>query len=1344
MVIILGGISVVHKINEVVSLKKFKPVIEIKGIKEDEKVKLFNDYIITEEIANNLETIFEEMTLSISDERRKKGKDINPSEVLRAFLLRGAYGTGKSYFLLTLATILERISEGKGNQVKEKFKDFSGITYQVDKLEKEGRYFIVNINGVSETNIDFEDCIRKNFILSCKEKFPDDEFIPDSDFENAIDKLIENKENPALWNLISEQMEKMGIDYEQLISGLRKYKRKSFEQYKHILKNAFGYNIDTYSGDFENFIRESYEYIKNKGYKGIVYIFDEFSAYLTALIEDGRINMNLPKIQQFAESCYLSRGMNMFFIASIHKSLSILLKSVVLEKEELDKIVGRFNNEITLDFSEGSELIKDTLKIDRNNYQLMRNQYDEVKELEDLTDGLIKYYYPLHPVTIDYLNKLSKLYAQENRTLFRFLSDVVDSIIKNEDIIVDDHLNIITMDVLYDYFVTDADEMGLSLVESANDIFRICNEEWQIKVIKALVVSRMSVYEFKLGSTVKIGLSADDIFKYLLIKDAKTIDNFLQELSSKPNINIYYDRENNIYDFIEGGNSKVNIEKEKEEISKTIDEYEELQKLIKEKGNYKRFYNSPIEQKAIAGVTPVRREFTSKITNYSNLIESLQSGNIKFRNDGILIHLLPQYFEVGKIDIKLIRECMIKYDNNVVVLVPKKYDFNRKNIVEYASYKKLLTKGNEIYNNDEKSRQFIIRQKSKYEEILIDNINEYTNPKNFYFIFKDATLEFDNYDELISYMLRKHYYKFPNIKSPISSERRLTNQIINTFVIPKKKTISSNSNGEENRHIKDTMKSIGLAEINELALGIIQAELRIPTEDIDPLSTEIFNIVCNNDKDEIFNILGKAPYGLPDFLIELYIGCAYSLEKIYIYEGESLPPLSTDLLKNMRKKSNIMIKKPENDLDIKELLYVKDFWKVIGTYLDSNEYSKFNPKTGSFNKNKIRYMASIASDVKQFLNFKSNLAILEEKKLNLDMINKLINELEKLNKEYIPEKYFKRINKLPCNVTGNTDKTKALKILEDNIIGFKKIISNFTKYLNTLSSCEYIDENKYRFNNNEEIMNKYEEISKLRNELLQSPLKFNEIDRLNDLTKKLIDLFNSIYKKKHDELYNNIVKRKVLMNEKDEVDLIEALEKFKFKNILTLKDVNNELLKKYHSCNNDFSQCVDNEFYSCDCMGDKDKLDDFNDKYKQFLNEISEYEKTLSKVVDSYRQEFIKLEKKKVKGKKTLREFIKDKDEDILKIYIQFMGYVNDDLLGNKQFIMENVDILSKVIVEYINYINENIEKPIREISLDNLNESIINGIKFSGKSRLSKEEILEIIKEILDKDMKDKVLVIK
>jgi hypothetical protein len=1345
MVTILGGSLMVQKINEVVSLKKFKPVIEIKGVREDEKIQLFDDYIITEDIAKNFETIFEQMTLSLSDEKREQGKDINPAQVLRAFLLRGAYGTGKSYFLLTLATILEKISEGRGNQVKEKFKDFSGIAYHVDQLINEGNYFIVTINGVSETNVDFENCIRKNFISKCKEKFPNDDFIPKTEFENAIEKLTKDKEeNSAIWHLISNQMEKMGIDYNQLVSGLRRYRRESFEQYRNILKETFGYDIDINSIKFDTFIKESYEYIKAKGYKGIIYIFDEFSAYLSALIDDGRINNNLPKIQELAELCHYSRVMDIIFIASIHKSLSILLKSVVLEKEELDKIIGRFNNEITLDFSKGNELIKDTLKIDRTNYQLMRNKYEKVKELEEITNGSLRDYYPLHPVTVDYLNKLSRLYAQENRTLFKFLSDVVDQIIKKEDIMKDGHLNIITMDVLYDYFVEDAYELGLEIVQSANNIFRMCKEEWQKKVIRALIVARMSAYEFKYDSTVKIGLSADDIYKYLFIKDSKTIDDFLQEISFKPNVNIYYDKENKVYDFIEGGSRKADIQRLIDQISKTINEYEELIKLIKEKGLYKRFYNSSIEQQAVSGITPVKREFTSKISNYSNLIRDLQSGSIKNTSDGIFIHLLPQYFEVEEININQIKDYMHNHQNNVVVLVPKKYDFNRESIVEYAAYKKLLAINNDAYANDERTRQLIIREISRREEILINKINEYTDPSNFYFIFNDELLEFKTYDELIVYILKKHYYKFPNIRSPISSGRLVTNRIINSFIIPKEKTIPRNSNAEEDRHIKETLGPIGLAKINKIALGDLKAELRVPTEDIDPVSAEIFNIVCNKDKDEIFNILGKAPYGLPDFLIELYIGCAYSLEKIYIYKGETLPPLSTNLLNNIRNKSDIVIKKPENDLDINELLYVKDFWKVISTYVNSNEYKKFRPEIGSFNSEKIKLMTSIANDVKVFLNIKNNIMSFEEKKLNFDVINKLIQELEKLNTIFVPEKYFKRINELPCEVVGNADKTKALKILEDNIIGIKNIIDNYKKYSNALSSCEQIDNNMNRFRNNNEIMNLYDEISQLRKMLLENPLKFNEIDKLNNLIDELINLFNSLYKKKHDELYEKILERKISMNEKDEVNLIVALEKFKFENILKLEDVNRQLSSKYPKCNNDFSNCVESKLYSCDCMQGMDKLEDFDNKYKIFLEEIAEYEKTLLSIIDCYRQEFIKLDKNNVPGKKTLKEFIKDKHQNMLKIYAKFMSCINDDILGNKQFIMENTEKLSEIVSKYVKYI-EGPQKPLlEEISLDKLNRSIINGIKFSGKSRLNKEEVLLIVKDILDKTMKDKVLIIQ
>ena len=331
------------------------------------------------------------MTLCMSEDKRRQGEDINPSEVKRAFLLRGAYGTGKSYFLLTLSTILEEVSKGNGEKIKEKFKDFDGIVYQVDKLMAEGKYFVVSINGVSETNIDFEDSIMKNYIEKSQECFPEDDFVSMSAFENAVENLEKVKENQSKWNLVSIQLEEMNLDYEQIISGLKKYKRESLKEYQRLMEEAYGIKINTYYNEFNVFIKESSDYIKGKGYKGIVYVFDEFSAYLESLMEDGRINKNLGKIQELAEACRFSNQNNTTFIASIHKSLSILLKSTILEEEKLHKVVGRFE-EISIDFSAGKELIKNTINIDKVQYQLMRNEYDEVNYLDDITDGMLEYF----------------------------------------------------------------------------------------------------------------------------------------------------------------------------------------------------------------------------------------------------------------------------------------------------------------------------------------------------------------------------------------------------------------------------------------------------------------------------------------------------------------------------------------------------------------------------------------------------------------------------------------------------------------------------------------------------------------------------------------------------------------------------------------------------------------------------------------------------------------------------------------------------------------------------------------------------------------------------------------
>lgn len=1330
--------AMVQKIKEVTSLKKFKPVIEINGVRDEEKSELFNDYIITEGIAKNFEDIFEEMTLCKSEEKRRQGEDINPSKIGRAFLLRGSYGTGKSYFLLTMSTILEEISKGNGDKIKDKFKDFDGIVYQVDKLIEEGKYFVVSINGVSETNIDFEDSIVKNFIQKSKENFPEDDFVSISVFENAVRNLENAKQNPLKWDLVFKQLEKMDLDYDQLVSGLNKYKRESLKEYQELMEEAYGISINIYDYEFNDFIKESKEYIKDKGYKGIVYIFDEFSAYLTSIIEDGRINKNLAKIQELAEACHLSNQNDIVFIASIHKSLPILLKSVILEKEELDKVVERFKD-IPINFSEGKNLIKNTINVDKIQYQIMRSEYDEVKYLDEITDGLLEHYYPMHPVTIDYLIELSNLYAQENRTLFRFISDVVDKKVRLEDVIVDGKLNIITMDYLYDYFIETATEDNLPIVTSANVAFEFCKEEWQVSVIKSLVVSRIKAYDIRGGFDLGTGLSVDGLSNYLLIDDKKVLRNFLENIANKPNVNIYYDKENDIYLFMENAINKFDIENEIESITKGLDEYKELLKLLRSMGKNRQYYNRKISVTPMVGVTPVKREFASQVLNYSNLIKTLKNKkDLSLGNDGDLIHLLPQYFEEKLINVKEIEEYMKEYGTNIVIAVPKNYDFDREIILRYAAYVKILN--DEKYLDNESDRQYLAGEKKKYEGILLNKIDKYTNIKNFFFVFNSGICEFDSYDDLFTYMLKKHYPKFPDIKSTIGNERGSTNKIIKTFIVPGEKTMPKDSNPEEDRLIRGMMTFLDLAEIQDIIDGNVRAELKTPIKENNPISTEIFDIVCNNEKEEIFDILENTPYGMPEFLIELYIACASSLGKIYIYKGGKLLPIVPEVLKGIKNRQELEIRKSENDLDYNELKYAKDFWKIVGKQVKSKKYKKFNPEKGI--KDRFGLINDISGDINMFLDkLNHDIYMLSEKGFNCDLIEKIYFELDQLNKILEPEKYIKRICDLPNRVVDDTDKDKSLKVLEDLIESFIKISDNMKEYLNLISSCEYIDERKSRFEDNKKLLKQYREIKVLEDEFLDNPLNFKKVTKLDKRIKDFFGMFNTLYKTKHEDLYKKIEEIKSTMNTKPEVELVEALEEFQFSNITTLKNIHKNV--REICCDNKFEDDLYSVLYSCKCMYEHSGIDGFEDKYQEFMDEVQASEKEVLGVIGSYREAFINLDRKNIEGRKTLREFIGEKDSELLDVYMEFMNYLNNDPIENRKFIIENSPKLAEIIGQYRKYMMI-VNPPAQEakISFNDLSKAINKSIRFSGKSRMNKDEFLDIIEKTLDEKGGDDIII--
>ncbi len=1330
--------DLVKKIAEVVSLKKFKPVIEIKGVNDKEKSELFNDYIITEEIVKNFETILEEMTLYKSPEKIRLGEDINPAEVKRAFLLRGAYGTGKSYFLLMLSTMLEDIANGNLDKVKEKFSGFDGVIYQIDKLAEIGNYFVVNINGVSETNIEFEDVIRKGFISKCREDFAD--YTTDSMYEVAVKKLKEDKNSPR-WSILSQQLDEMSLDLEQLVSGLKKYKRNYLNKYKELLENAYNAKVDIYDSEFDVFIKESTKFIKNKGYKGIVFIFDEFSAYLTSIVEDGKINKNLAKVQELAQACYLSNANDIVFMASIHKSLSVLLTSTILSKEELDKVSGRFR-ELPIELSEGNELIKDTINIDEYKYQLMRSDYEEVKYVENITNEEIQNYYPIHPSALYYLNTLSKIYSQENRTVFRFLSDVVDRKIKTEDIIVSDgRLNLVTIDYLYDYFIEDASEGNMTIVKSANDALRECSEEWQKKVVKCLIVSRLSVYDIRRDSSIKIGLSTENISNYLLIKDAKILGEFLQCLSSKTNVNIFYNKHDDVYEFYESFSSKINLEKEKEEAAKKVNEYDEFIELIRKKSRNKDFFSSSIKVAPLTGVTPVPRDFSSMFYTYSDLIDAFEGKkNLNISADGNIIYLLPRYFEVENISKNEVKKHIIKHENNIVVGFPKKYDFNREIILDYGAYKKMLRDEKLIEN--EEIIEYLNREKDKYEELLLDKINEYTDIKNFIFIFNNnEELEFSSIYNLYAYILKRHYYKFPNIEMPIN-DRGTTNKIIKAFVAPREKEISRNATSEEDRHVKGTMFLLDLAKISKKVAGNVKAELKIPQKENSSISAEIFEIVCNNEKDKVFDILERAPYGMPEFLIEFYIGCAASLGKVNILKSGKLEPVSSEALKYIKNNASVEIKKVDNDLDLDELQYAKKVWAIIGKNIDSRKYNDFKPEKGV--KDKIGLMLDIVQDIKVFLNkLQHSINVLKQKGFNLNYSIKLQAGLEKLCDFPEPEKYIKTLNEIPSRIFDNKDREKALKQFDDLIIKLSKIMDN-TQIYNVLSYCMIIEENKYKFENFKPTMKLYNEIIELEKKLLNDPLNFNDMNKLIKLTNAFFQLYNNRYKELHKNLYDKIMNIKKEIAAKPEEQLIASLEKFKFFGIRNSEEIYKNMRERFNDCNNDFKDELSTVLYNCKCMGLDSTLDDFQTKYELFMEEVEECGATISGILLTYREEFLKLDKKTLDKKKSLRAYIKDKDEQLLDTYMNFMNYINDNPVKNIDYIVKNSDSLSKIILEYKKHIEKENGINKDKVSIDKITTSVNSAIKHTGKAYITKKEYLEIIKDILDKKVGDKFILIR
>ncbi|SCP97764.1 hypothetical protein SAMN05421730_101369 [Anaerobium acetethylicum] len=388
---------------------------------------------------------------------------INQNAKMHSRILYGSYGTGKSHLLTVLSDLLGHINtDGKG------LKEFLNAISKYDKslakdiqrfVEEEKPYLVVPIYA----NFDaFDKCItfslkkelERNKINICFKSYFDDALILINKWKNGEDSV----------KRLEEICASNDVNLDELCRGLESYDSTSEKSFAMIFKAmTFGAEFVSEAGNLLDNITLANDLIKDD-YRGIVFVFDEFGRY----IEDAGENIRVKDVQDIAEFCDHSDYDDYLILVS-HKQLSLYTDKMKKSlSDEWKKIEGRFKStSINIKYDQCLSLIPHIIpktkiwngfkkKFQAELNEIYNQAYDfkgflippEVENVNPFEGG-----FPLHPITLYALDRLSKKVAQNERTFFTYLaSDEDNSLFTQLEKMDENEFHFVGLDAIYDYF----------------------------------------------------------------------------------------------------------------------------------------------------------------------------------------------------------------------------------------------------------------------------------------------------------------------------------------------------------------------------------------------------------------------------------------------------------------------------------------------------------------------------------------------------------------------------------------------------------------------------------------------------------------------------------------------------------------------------------------------------------------------------------------------------------------------------------------------------------------------------------------------------------------------------
>lgn len=837
-----------------------------------------------------------------------------------ASLIIGPYGKGKSHLLLVLLAIvsMERTPENSEmvDKVIKKIQAIDDIGDDVaDNIKviwnKKGRFLPVLITNTQED-------LNQAFLYGLNDALKREGIeglIPDTYYSIAIEKILNwEKEYPDTYALFSNAVAEQGLSVAELKAGLATFSKRELTIFTSIypkLTSGGEFNPMVASDPLTLYKSVSEKLVEEFGYSGIYIVFDEFSKYIESQSGVSSGN-NMKLLQDMCELANDSKTAQIFLTLVAHKSIKEYGKYISTETiNAFTGIEGRIIEKLFVTSSKNNyELIKnaiiknETRLKDIPNYDFYLGTaksdafyqipaFKSKFEKRDFSKIIFEGCYPLNPVSAYLLLNVSEKVAQNERTLFTFISnDEPNSMARYISNHSAEMLWSVGADLIYDYF------SGLFKKEVINEhvhnewlnaeyALSKCISEEQKKIVKALAVFLIVNKDEEMPAEERILALATGISNAEMVIEELLASQVVYRKGSTNNL---------VFKTRAGSALKTEIKRRRSIKGDRVNYGRVFESITK------KYYVIPRKYNADNAMTRYYRHEYMAVDDFLNITEA----SVLFETDSYTDGKVLSLYSIGKIDVPKVRKHMKELNcKKLVVICPRQSFSMHKQVLDYEILQEL--KSDSLFTAD---NEILKRELPILEEELAKEIEE-----TLYSMYEDdeeCKLFYLNGDTLSAKRCTE-IENIVNLCCGIIYDRTpvINNEMINRHII---------STGQTKKARLNIIQAILNHEDDELFYSGTNQEATIyrsmfcgtgikagqPNEQIQEVLLLMKNFIekCSKKKSSLkclVETLVAEPYGVRKGVLPIYF--AYLLaernEDIVVYFSDMEVQITADIVVNM-------------------------------------------------------------------------------------------------------------------------------------------------------------------------------------------------------------------------------------------------------------------------------------------------------------------------------------------------------------------------------------------------------------------------------------------------------------